>query len=203
MTRSKPFLIGLTGGIACGKSNLSAALRRHGAVIIDADEISRGLTAPGGSALSAIRERFGDTVFHSGILDRRKLSDTVFNRKDDLDALNSIMHPLVFREMERQIAQNQSQTALIADVPLLYETGYEVFCREVWCAWAPLPAQTERLMQRGLSREEAMLRIKSQMPAMEKAKRASRVIVTTGSKEDNARAIIRLWDDLIRRCSSV
>jgi dephospho-CoA kinase len=203
MIRNKPFLVGLTGGIACGKSNLSAALRRHGAVIIDADEISRGLTAPGGSALSAIRERFGDTVFDSGILDRRKLSDTVFNRKDDLDALNSIMHPLVFREMERQIAQNQSQTALIADVPLLYETGYEVFCREVWCAWAPLPAQTERLMQRGLSREEAMLRIKSQMPAMEKAKRASRVVVTTGSKEDNARAIIRLWDDLIRRCSSV
>lgn len=203
MTRNRPCLVGLTGGIACGKSNLSAALRRHGAVVIDADEISRSLTAPGGLALSAIRGHFGDAVFDDGILNRRKLSDAVFNRPDELAALNGIMHPLVFREMDRQIAQNQSQTALIADVPLLYETGYEAFCREVWCAWAPLQAQTVRLLQRGLSREEAMLRINSQMPAMDKAKKADRVIITTGCKEDNAQAIILLWDDLIRRCSSV
>ena len=113
MTRNRPCLVGLTGGIACGKSNLSAALRRHGAVVIDADEISRSLTAPGGLALSAIRGHFGDAVFDDGILNRRKLSDAVFNRPDELAALNGIMHPLVFQEMDRQIAQNQSQTALM------------------------------------------------------------------------------------------
>lgn len=200
MTPSKPWLVGLTGGIACGKSNLSAALRAHGAVVIDADEISRALTAPGGAALSPIRQRFGSQVFKGEQLDRVALSALVFPCKSQLDALNAIMHPLVFREMDRLAEQHQEAAALVADVPLLYETGYDAHCREVWCAWAPETAQLARLMARGLSREDALVRIHSQMPAMEKALRADRVIITTGDKEHSAQAVIRLFEELLRRC---
>lgn len=199
MTRNKPCLVGLTGGIACGKSNISNALRSTGAGVIDADSISRSLTAPGGAALSAIRARFGEGVFDGSILNRKKLSDAVFGKPGELAALNSIMHPLVFLEMERQMREMERAPALVLDVPLLYETGYDRFCDEVWCVWAPQDDQVRRLMQRGLTKEEAMNRILSQMPAIEKARRADHVLITTGSKEDTARMATRLWDGLLRR----
>lgn len=196
MTPNRPYLVGLTGGIACGKSNLSAALKAHGVVVIDADEISRGLTADGGAALPKIRQVFGETVFEGQTLNRQALSQMVFGHEENLQALNALMHPLVFEEMEKRLKHHQDVPALVADVPLLYETGYDSRCDEVWCAWAPEHAQIKRLLGRGLSREQALERINSQMPAMEKAKRADHVIITTSSKLDSARAVLRLWDAL-------
>ncbi|NLG57841.1 MAG: dephospho-CoA kinase, partial [Clostridiales bacterium] len=102
MIRNKPYLIGLTGGIACGKSNLTSALLSVGAVVIDADEISRALTAPGGQALPAIRAAFGDEVFEGEALNRQKLAGLVFFDAQALKKLNAITHPLIFAEMDRQ-----------------------------------------------------------------------------------------------------
>lgn len=203
MTPNSPYLIGLTGGIASGKSALSKALREAGAFVIDADEISRKLTAEGGAALHQIRALFGDSVFDGERLNRKALSDAVFGNEKALNDLNNLIHPLVFGEMERQIDENKQQKAIILEVPLLYETGYDKVCREVWCAWAPEKAQLERLFLRGLNEDEAKARIKSQMPAMKKALKADRVIITTGQKADNARAIVRLWDSCLRRINRV
>lgn len=199
MTQNRPYIIGLTGGIACGKSNVSDALRKYGAVVIDADEISRSLTADNGAALPAIRARFGGGVFDGEMLNRAKLSEAVFGNPGELAALNGIMHPLVFQEMEQQMLSHQESPALILDVPLLYETGFDKRCKEVWCVWAPHDSQIKRLMQRGLNLDEALKRIMSQMPALQKAKKADHVLITTGTKQDTANAAIRIWDDLLRR----
>ena len=99
------YIIGLTGGIATGKSNLSSALRAAGAPVVDADKISHGLTAPGGAALERIREAFGGEYVKDGVLDRKALGELVFNDPEALKTLNGITHPLIFEEMDRQIVE--------------------------------------------------------------------------------------------------
>ncbi len=199
MTPSKPYIVGLTGGIACGKSGVTAALRKAGAPVVDADEISRSLTAPGGTALPKIRRRFGDRVFSGDALNRLALADAVFGKPEELAALNDIMHPLVYERIEDEVAAYAQSPAVVLDIPLLYETGYEKQCDEVWCVWAPEAAQVSRLKARGLSESQAKLRVNSQVPALEKAKRAAHVLVTTGPKAETARLATMLWDELIAR----
>lgn len=203
MKPSKPLLIGLTGGIACGKSHLSQALKEHGVTVIDADQISRSLTAPGGAALPDVRAAFGDGVLSGEELDRAKLAQRVFGDEAALKTLNGILHPMVFEAIEQAIHDNHHQPALVLDIPLLYETGYDKRCGAVFCAWAPEATQLERLKERGLSEEEARARIGSQMSALEKAKRADRLIITTGSREESARAIWNIYQETIRRHSIV
>ncbi len=203
MKPSKPLLIGLTGGIACGKSHLSQALKEHGVTVIDADQISRSLTAPGGAALPDVRAAFGDGVFSGEELDRAKLAQRVFGDEAALKTLNGILHPMVFEAIEQAIHDNHHQPALVLDIPLLYETGYDKRCGAVFCAWAPEATQLVRLKERGLSEEEARARIGSQMSALEKAKRADRLIITTGSREESARAIWNIYQETIRRHSIV
>ena len=97
------YILGLTGGIATGKSHLSGVLSSLGASVVDADCISRELTAPGGAALPLIRDSFGDGYVRDGVLDRKALGRLVFGDPDALTRLNAITHPLIFEEMHRQI----------------------------------------------------------------------------------------------------
>lgn len=179
--------IGLTGSIACGKSNVSATLKELGAVIIDGDLLSRELTAPGGLALPAIREAFGDAVFlPDGTLNRRALGSVVFGHDEARARLDAIMHPLViFLTRQRMAEARKAGAALcVLDMPLLYETGMEKLCDAVWCVWLPREIQLGRLMARdGFTREEAEARLRSQLSADEKAARADVVIDTSGSIE--------------------
>ncbi len=194
------YVIGLTGGIACGKSNISRSLKAAGVPVIDADEISRGLTAPGGPALPAIRERFGDAVFDGEELNRRALSDIVFSDPAARDALNAIIHPMVLKEIHRQM--DETTGPVVMDVPLLYEVGMDAWCDEIWCAYAPQKEQVRRVRKRGqITYAEALRRIHSQMPVMEKRKRADRVIRTTGTKEESGRAALSLWQEALKRAS--
>ena len=200
MIRSKPYLIGLTGGIASGKSSLSNALRQAGAVVIDADKISHELTMVDGLALPALKDAFGEAYFRHGALDRAALGNLVFSQRTQLDKLNALMYPLILSQMERQIDDNADQAVVILDVPLLYEAGWDSMCDEVWCAWAPKIVQVRRLMKRnGLSLRQALARIKSQMSAREKARRASHVILTTGTRQESAKKALTLWRDALRR----
>ena len=194
------YVIGLTGGIACGKSNLSNALRRIGAPVIDADEISRALTAPGGPALPAIREIWGDAVFDGEELNRRALSDIVFADPAEREKLNAIIHPLVLSEIHRQM--DETDGPVVMDVPLLYEVGMDTWCDEIWCAYAPQKEQVRRVRKRGqITYAEALRRIHSQMPVMEKRRRADHMIRTTGTKEESGRAALSLWQDAVKRAS--
>jgi len=178
-------IIGLTGGIACGKSNVSAALSALGAVIVDGDLLSRELTAPGGRALPDIRAAFGDGVFHpDGTLNRRGLGAVIFGDDDKRAMLDNIMQPLLRALIAQRIDQARQQGAALCvlDMPLLYEAGLDALCDRVWCVYIPQETQLERLMARdGFTREEALARLRSQMPAAEKAARAQVIIDTSGS----------------------
>ena len=199
MTQNRPYIIGLTGGIACGKTNLTSSLLAAGAVVIDADQISRAITAAGGVALPGIRATFGDDVFEGEELNRQKLARLVFFDSSALERLNAVTHPFIFLEMRRRVDQYRDRPALVLDVPLLFETGIDKCCNEIWCAFAPRNEQLARLIQRGVTREEAIRRIDSQMPATEKARLSDHVINTTGTKEESAAQAIALWQDVLRR----
>lgn len=188
-------IIGLTGGIACGKSNLSAALLRAGYAVIDADAISRALTASGGAALSALRDAFGDSIFSGAELDRRALSSIVFSDADALNRLNAILHPMIFDEINRQIelCSAQGLPIVFLDIPLLYETHAEALCDAVICAYIPQYIQLARLMTRdGISRASALRKIRSQLSSAEKKRRATYVIDTRGTREQSASKVLEL-----------
>lgn len=190
-------IIGLTGGIACGKSTISMTLQELGAVIIDGDVLSRDLTAPGGEALPAIRAAFGDGVFTpDGALDRRALGRLVFSSNAARETLDSIMQPLLLGRICNDIAQARSSGAEICvlDMPLLYEKGLDSLCDHVWCAWLPQETQLQRLMARdGFTAEEALQRIRSQMPTDEKAARADIVIDTSGTIQYTKESVLALY----------
>lgn len=189
------YVIGLTGGIACGKTNLSNALRAHGVHVVDADEISRSLTAKGGEALPAIRAAFGDAVFSGEELDRSSLAREIFSDEKKRAILNGILHPLIFDRMRREIEGDENPVVL--DVPLLFETGLDEWCDEIWCAYVPQKEQAKRLQKRsGVSFREAMRRIHSQMSTREKARRSTHVIHTIGSKENSAAIVLSLWQQI-------
>jgi len=174
--------IALTGGIACGKSTVSGMLSDLGASVIDADQISRSLTAPGGLALPAIRAAFGEGVFNAdGTLDRTALSALVFHDKAAIEKLNLIIHPLVKQQMENQLAECRKQGArvVVLDVPLLFEANMQHMGDLVACVTAPQEVQIARMQSRnGYTREEAFSRIRNQMPVSEKA-RLSDIVIDT------------------------
>ena len=194
------YVIGLTGGIACGKSNISRSLKAAGVPVIDADEISRSLTASGGPALPAIREKWGEKVFDGEELNRRALSDIVFSDPAEREQLNAIIHPMVLSEIHRRM--DETDGPVVMDVPLLYEVGMDSWCDEIWCAYAPQKEQVRRVRKRGrITYAEALRRIHSQLPVMEKRRRADHMIRTTGTKEESGRAALSLWQDAVKRAS--
>ena len=174
--------IALTGGIACGKSTVAAMLRELGASVVDADAISRSLTAPGGPALPLIREAFGDEVFETdGTLSRPALSAKVFGNPQALAKLNAITHPMIRQEMERQAdsCRKAGAKVVVLDVPLLFEAGMQDMGDLVLCAVCPEEVQIARMASRnGFDRETALGRIRSQMSVDEKASRSDLVIST-------------------------
>ena len=144
-------IIGLTGGIACGKSTIASLLKSMGASIVDADAINAQLTAPGGDALPLIEEAFGDFVFYpDGTLNRPVLSSIVFGNEDALQRLNAATHPLIQKHMLEQIETCRKMGALVVvlDVPLLFETGLSSLADVTVCASAPEEKQIERTCRR-------------------------------------------------------
>ena len=191
-------IIGLTGGIACGKSTVADMLRSCGAAIVDADAISRSLTAPGGKALPLIRETFGDDVFaRDGTLNRPALSQKVFGNAENLQKLNAITHPLIRQEMETQIenCRKEGRQVVVLDVPLLFEAGMQHMADETACVFCPEEVQISRMNTRnGYSREEALSRIRSQWPVSQKCDLSDIVIDTNRPLEELKQAVCRLYE---------
>lgn len=203
MKQSKPYVVGLTGGIASGKTSVANALRDMGMKVLDADAISRSVTAPGGEALADIRKAFGDSVFDGEILNRRALGDVVFRDEQKRRQLEEIIHPLVIGKMKR-LTEEANADIVFWDVPLLYETGMDKDCGEVWCVHVPADEQVRRVMRRDhMTRTQAMDRIGSQMPVREKKERAQHLINTSGSFRATRRRVRGLMRDLQRRLQLV
>lgn len=183
--------IGLTGSIACGKSTVAAYLRSLGYAIVDADAISRALTAPGGAALPALRAAFGDGIWNGDALDRRALGALVFADPAQRARLNDILHPLICGEILAQLnALDAPDRIVFGDIPLLYECGLDAHVDRVWVVCAGADTQLARLMARdGLSREQALQRIAAQMPPDEKRRRADACIDTDHSLSDTQRQV--------------
>ena len=192
------YIIGLTGGIACGKTNLTDALRSIGVPVVDADEVSRAVTAKGGAALPAIRKAFGDAVFCGEELNRKALSSLVFADDTKRTLLNSITHPIILSECKRLL--NSVSGPAVYSVPLLFECGLETECDEIWCAYIPQKEQIRRLRARdGITHKKALEKIRSQMPTREKARLSDHIIRTDGSKEESAALVLSLWQQTMLR----
>lgn len=190
-------LIGLTGGIASGKSTVSAMLVKHGALLVDADQVARDVVEPGQPALLQIVDVFGQDVLNSdGSLNRKALGAIVFSDSDKLKQLEGITHPAIRASMLQKIEQYKllSPNALIvADIPLLYETNQAHLYEGVLVVYVPVDVQVERLMQRNeLTREQAIERISLQMDIEEKKARADWVIDNSASLEYTEQQVIQL-----------
>lgn len=195
-------IIGLTGGIACGKTTVASMLSELGASVIDADAISHQLTAPGGDALPAIREAFGRLVFFpDGTLNRGALASLVFSNEEDLTTLNGITHPMILDRLKEEIDTCRKMGALIVvlDVPLLFEVGAEALADITVCATSPEEVQIERMRTRsGLNREQALSRIRSQMPVSEKEARSDVVLDTNkplSQLQQDVQKLYHSWAD--------
>lgn len=195
------YKVGLTGGIASGKSTVSGFLREMGAIIIDADAVARQIVEPGQPALQDIAEEFGpEVILPDGHLDRAKLGDKIFRDPALRLKLNAITHPR-WNEMfrTRMMELPAGIQVVFWDVPLLFETGTDKAVDQVWLVWVDEKTQVERLMARNnYTEEEALIRIRSQMPMEEKRERADLLIDNRGPMEETKRVVTRYYNELLR-----
>jgi dephospho-CoA kinase len=193
-------LIGLTGGIASGKSTFAAALRARGVPVVDADALARAAVAPGSAALAEIERAFGpDVLAADGSLDRRRMAALVFADDAARRRLEAITHPAVRRAMAEETARLSAQGHDLAfyDTPLLFEVGLEAVVDAVVVVFAPPHVQRERLAARdGLGRAQADARLAAQLPIDEKAARADFVVENVGAPADLGEKADRLLADL-------
>jgi dephospho-CoA kinase len=189
------YILGLTGGIASGKSTVSAYLAQNGALIIDADLIARQVVAKRSSGLKQIVAKFGGEILTaSGELDRKKLGKLVFSNKELLKALTDITGPLIRTEILREIeAAKKAQVKLVVlDIPLLFETGYQTLCDKVMVVTIPSKLQLERVMKRdNLSAAEARKRIANQLPASKRNELADVLI-------DNSKSVAETYQQVLK-----
>jgi dephospho-CoA kinase len=197
-------LVGLTGGLASGKSTVARMLARRGAIIVDADELSRQAVAPGTSGLGQIVEAFGGEVLNSsGGLDRSALAGIVFADETKRRLLESIVHPEVFRLLGDVVDRyRDTDTVVVFDAPLIVETGFDQACDVVVVVSAPAEAQVARVARtRGMSEEEARSRIASQTSPANRESRADVVIKNDGTMEELESHVATLWEELRTRAA--
>ncbi|MBO8158883.1 dephospho-CoA kinase [Thermosyntropha sp.] len=174
-------IIGLTGGIASGKSTVAKTLAELGAYVIDADKVAHMIIEPYKPAWYDIVEEFGEEVLNEDkTINREKLGEIVFNDPELLQRLNSITHPRImefFKKELQRLKVEKPDAVIVFEVPLLYETHMDRICDEVWVVWVDRETQIERLCKRdNISEEDALKRIEAQMSLDEKARRAKVVI---------------------------
>ena len=178
-------VIGLTGGIASGKSTISNIFKEVGWPVIDADQTARQVVMPGSLGLAQIVSRFGSQVLQpDGTLDRAALGSMVFDDPQNLSDLDQIEHPLIMAAIDKQLAgfKKQGLPVVVLDVPLLFETRMDQECDLTVLAVVDRKTQLERLMKRDhCSKAAALKRINAQMPLEEKMRRADVTIDNNGS----------------------
>ena len=183
-------VIGLTGGIACGKTLVSDYLSKYGVDVIDADLICRRLYAPGSELLGKIEETFGSEFFMAdGGLNRRALREYVFAEKSRKETLDRLVHPAIRKAVSDDLFGSDCDHQLLV-VPLLIETGYTDLCDEIWVMYVKEDKQIERLVARdGIEESLAKAMIESQMPFCEKEKYAHRIINNCGTPKNTLKQV--------------
>ena len=195
-------LVGLTGGLASGKSTVAGMLARRGAIVVDADELSRRAVAPGTPGLARIVDTFGqDVLAAGGGLDRRALAAVVFADEKKRRVLESIVHPEVFRLLGRVVDGYRNTDAVVVfDAPLIVETGFDRACDLVVVVSSPVEAQVTRVRRtRAMNAGDARARIASQASPAERERRADIVVPNDGTLEKLEERVDSLWEELKRR----
>jgi dephospho-CoA kinase len=195
-------LLGITGGLATGKSLVTRLLRAKGAVTFSADEAARAILTPGGPVLHAIAQAFGPEMIRAdGTLDRERLGQRIFADPQDRARLEQITHPPILRLLHAQIEGAQAdlpaETVIAVEVPLLFEKHLENWFERIAVVAASESVQVARLRARsGLAAAEARRRLAAQWPMADKIARADHVIANDGSLQDVAEAVDALWKRL-------
>ena len=195
------FRVGLTGGIASGKSTVASMLAELGAFVVDADALAHELTEPGGAAHAAVMHRFGKPILDSrGHIDRKALGRIVFNDPAAREDLNAILHPEIRVEAQRRMEAAGAQAPFVVfDAALLVETGaWKTFDRLI-VTNCPPETQHRRLLERGLTAEEAQARIAAQLPLEQKLAVADFVIDTDCSLEETRRQTTQVFEKLTKQ----
>jgi len=186
--------VGLTGGIACGKSTVAAMMRELGCRVLDADALARRLIEPGQPAYDEVLKEFGSQVCAAdGRIDRAKLAAIVFANPARLERLNRIVHPRVVDALDRELAElarTEPGAVVVVEAALLIEASYHERLDRLVVAWCEPEQQVERLLARGLAREEALRRIGAQMQLDQKRRMADDEIDCSGSLEETRRQVI-------------
>ncbi len=193
--------VGLTGGIACGKSMVATMLADRGALLIDADQLAREAVAPGEAAWQEIMDWLGDAYFLSdNTLDRQRIGFLVFESSAAREKLNAIVHPRVialFQQYSDALRQKGEEVVQVWDVPLLLEVGMDRYVDLILVVAAREAVQVERLRQRdNLSEAEALQRIRSQMPVADKIRAADCVIYNNGTKDELRSQVEDFWQNI-------
>ena len=197
------YKIGLTGGIASGKSTVVSMLRQYDAAIIDCDIIARDVVLPGSKGLQAVVRAFGpQALLSDGTMNRAYIGSIVFTNPAKKQELEEILFPLIRQEIRTKITQLEKAREAVAflDMPLLFEVKYQSYVNEVWLVYVDAVTQLARLMARnGYTKDEALARIRSQFP-IDKKRALSQVIVdNTASLEKTEEQVKAAWNQLLLR----
>ena len=197
-------VIGLTGGIASGKSTAAEQLRKNGAVSIDADRVGHRSYEPGTPGFEKVVNAFGhDTVGKDGLIDRRVLGGKVFGAPQELERLNAILWPEIHRLISEEIAQireHDKDSVIVVEAAVLIEAGWQDLCDQVWVVTTTPESAIERLQSRnGLTREAALARINTQMPSKERAAYGQIVVDNSGLEGQLTQKMDRAWRSLQAR----
>ncbi len=196
--------IGLTGGIACGKSTVARMFVENGAYLIDFDKLAHEVQEPGKPAWHEIINSFGKEILRpDGKIDRGKMGNIVFTNKKKLNKLNKIVHPLVYQEWYKRlekIGKKEKHAIVLADIPLLFEGEMQHLFDLTMLVLITPEEQIRRLMARSkVNKEEAEKRLNSQMPIREKISLADIVIDNRGSISETKKVVQKIWCELLRR----
>lgn len=198
-------IIGITGGIASGKSSVSNYIRELGFTVIDADIVSREVVEPGEEAYNGIIKAFGESILlQDGGIDRAKLGKLIFHDQEKRLQLNQIVHPAVRKRMREQtdLALKTGASTVFMDIPLLFESKLTFMVEKTLLVYVDEDVQLKRLMERNsLSESEALARISSQMPLAEKKALADAIVNNNGDFEETKKqvqTILTEWNILLK-----
>ena len=197
----RPLVIGLTGGIASGKSTVSSWLAQKGVRVIDADGIAHRLAEKDGAIYQAYLEHFGPGIIDmEGRLDRKAVAERVFSEPAERRWIDGTTRPLILSELKRELAEAVASSVpmIVLDVPLLFEAGWDKLADESWLVYVSEAEQLKRLCLRdNCTEEQGLRRIRAQMPLEEKLARADVTIDNGGSQAETRKIIERLWKDRV------
>ena len=188
------FIIGLTGGIACGKSAVADEFRNYGAVTFDIDRVTQRLLKPGGELFSTYVQHFGESILNEeGRLNKKAIGEIIFSNIEERKWINSVAHPVLLNHTRDFLVKcsERGDALVILEIPLLFEVGWEFLVDETWAVYVTKKKQIWRLMQRdGFTREQAEIRINAQMSPEEIAARADVVIYNNNKSHGHIRKFI-------------